>query len=747
MNGEVERKWVTWICCCLALGTLLVYLRTGTFEFTNYDDDRYVSGNPVVQRGLTSGGIGWGLTTGYMGHWIPVTWWSHMATCDLFGLNPGPHHLVNVVLHILASIGLFLVLNRMTGSMWRCAVVAALFAWHPLHIESVAWIAERKDVLSGLFFVLTLWAYDRYARCKEQQDLQAPQAASSRPEFPADAAGQWYWLTVVLFLLGLMSKPMLVTLPFVLLLLDYWPLRRCSFGGGTSRFRQIGGLVGEKLPFFGLSVAVSWVTYLAQKSSGGLNALGPLPAGEHFGGVLISYIWYLKKAIFPLDLAVPYPYPGPPPLWHTAAALLILGLCSILALRLARSRPWVPVGWLWFIGMLVPVIGIVQVGRHTVADRNMYLPLIGLAIMGVWSIADWAGEKRLHQRLALTACAAVLAACLALSSRQVGFWHDSLSLFGHALKVTKDNAIAHYNYAEALHVRGKKEEAMKHYREALQIDPMYVTAHLNLGILEYEAGRIMEATNHLELAVRLRPGYSLAHYKLGQALSDLGRFQEAEAQFALADAAEPGNPLLHTAWGKASLEMGKLDAAAAHLALALRGDQESAEAHLYWGMVLARQGHLDAAADQVSQALRLQPSSALARAQMGLILSQENKPVEAINEYREALRLKPDTAEVLNNLAWLLATSENPEARHGAEAVRCAERACELTRHQQGFFLGTLAAAYAEAGRFADASRIAQQAIQLAEAAGQKDVAARNRELLRLYENGKPCRESPGKGN
>jgi protein O-mannosyl-transferase len=740
IDTESGQRWVRWICLGIILGTLSVYWQAGTFEFINYDDDRYVSANPLVQRGLTSTGIAWGLTTGFMGHWVPVTWWSHMAACDLFGPNPGAHHLINVALHLLTSVLLFLVLNRLTASVWPSAVVAALFAWHPAHVESVAWIAERKDVLSGLCFVLTLGAYARYVGCRLETAHSIPQSSTLESQVSPNARNGWYCVTLVCFILGLMSKPMLVTVPFVMLLLDYWPLRRLELGGA---FRMTGlkDLVREKLPFFGLAAVASWIALLAQKMSGGLNALGPLPFSEHLGTALVSYLWYIVKTLYPADLAVPYPYHGRWPLGQVAGAVLVLVLFLALVLKRGRRQPWAAMGLFWFIGMLVPVIGIVQVGRHTVADRYTYLPLIGLFIAGVWSAAEWVGVSRWRRGLAWVICTTALAGCLAGTWRQLGYWHDSLSLFGHALKVTENNAVAHCSYGQALHVRGRKEEAVNQYREALRINPNFPTALVNVAIIEYETGNLSEASNHLKQAVGLCPGYALAHYKLGQVLAGLRFYEDAEAQFALADVVEPGNALLHTAWGKVSLEQGRLDEAGAHFAVSVRGDPRAAEAHVFWGVALAAQGHLDAAADQVSQALRLEPTSSFAHTQMGLILSQQDRTSEAIREYQEALQLQPDSVEALNNLAWLLATHEDPAVRNGAEAVKYAERACELTKHQQSVLLGTLAAAYAEHGQFAEAIKMAQQAINLAEAAGQKDVASRNRDLLQSYRAGKPCRE------
>jgi tetratricopeptide (TPR) repeat protein len=577
----------------LVVLTLVIYWQVGGHEFINYDDNVYITDNPNVRTGLTLDNIKWAFTTGYAVNWHPLTWLSHMLDVDLFGLNPKGHHLASVFFHAVNTILLFLVLKRMTGGLWQSAVVAALFALHPLHVESVAWASERKDLVSTLFWILTMWAYTIYVERKNVR----------------------YYLLVVLFLaLGLMSKPMLVTLPFVLLLLDVWPLRRFELKGTEDKKRKIRGrsnthlyssanlrLVLEKLPLFGLVVASSAVTYLVQQSVA-------MTFGQQFsftlrlGNAFLSYIDYIRKMFWPSDLALLYVHRAMSPdwqvvmlpQWKVGLAFLVLVLVSVVAIRKVKRYPYLFVGWFWYVGTLVPVIGLIQVGEQALADRYTYVPLIGLFIAIVWGISDIAARRRIGRVPIVAASTFVLVALMILSWKQIGYWQSSVTIFENTIRATEVNPVAHYNLGYALHMQGKLNDAIPQYTEALRIVPFYT-----------------EAFNMLQLALLTQGDKA----KLGEAKSNYG-----------------------TALGK----QGKFAEAAAMLTDALQLNPTIVDAHNNLGIVLAMQGKMDDARAHFTEALRMNSNQATAHYNLGLVLAAQNNLQEAISHYEEALRLKPD---------------------------------------------------------------------------------------------------------
>ncbi|MBW1896674.1 MAG: glycosyltransferase family 39 protein, partial [Deltaproteobacteria bacterium] len=446
----------------LTLLTFLVFWQVTSHEFVIFDDEVYVTQNDEVQKGLSWDGVAWAFTTTHANFWHPLTWLSHMLDCRLFGLNPAGHHLTSLLLHIANTLLLFLVFHRMTGALWPSAFVAALFACHPLHVESVAWVSERKDVLSTLFWMLTLGAYVRYV------------------EHPR---GRAYLLAVVFFSLGLMAKPMLVTLPFVLLLLDYWPLDRLDFGQQSHRPGDQAGHPGypkssffhlllEKVPFLVLSAVSCIVAYTAQAHGGAIKSSGVFSIDVRIANALISYVSYLEKTFWPHHLAVFYPHPGTWPVWQIAGAGLLLVSISALVLLGMRKKPYLTLGWFWYLGTLVPVIGLVQVGIHAMADRYTYVPLIGVFIMIAWGLQDIAKRWRPQRVVLGLSAAAVICAFTISSARQLNHWQNSSTLFQHALNVTEDNYGAHNNLGLALAQRGKLDEAIDHYLRALEIKPV-----------------------------------------------------------------------------------------------------------------------------------------------------------------------------------------------------------------------------------------------------------------------------------
>jgi tetratricopeptide (TPR) repeat protein len=568
------------VCLALALVTLLVFLPARRHGFIGFDDPQYITENRTVQAGLTLGGVEWAFTTWHASNWHPLTWLSHMADCELFGLDPGPHHVVSVLFHTASAVLLLVALFRMTGALWPSALIAALFALHPLRVESVAWAAERKDVLSAFFYMLTLLAYGQYVsrvgyRGSGRQTLHAPRRveAERRPQ----RSTLLYVLSVAFFALGLMAKPMLVTLPFVLLLLDYWPLRR----GGSRR-----AMVFEKGPFFLLAAASCLVTLLAQRAEA-VVALEPYPIGLRLGNAFLSCARYLYKTIWPADLAVLYPLPTRLPATELIASVLLLAAISWYAWRVRQSRPHLLVGWLWFVGMLVPVIGLVQVGGQAMADRYSYLPSIGLWVALVFEARHWIGRLRLGIALPAVASGLALAGCVIVTEIQLAYWKDTESLFTHTIAVTRDNASAHLNLGVAYEAQDRREEALSEYREAVRLNPGLAQGHNNLANLLEAAGKHEEAIVEYQEALRLKPNAELAHLNLGGALAGLGRYEEGMGHYAEAARLDPTDPRPPYLMGKALLRQGRGEEAVARFREALRLDKNHSPSLVLLARVLA----------------------------------------------------------------------------------------------------------------------------------------------------------------
>lgn len=756
------------VCALLALAVLVVYLPVTSFDFINYDDPYYVYDNPQVRGGLTWQGVLWAVTEAHAANWHPLTWLSHMLDCQLFGLNPGWHHLTNVLFHTANSILLFLWLRSLTQAFWRAAFVAALFALHPLHVESVAWISERKDVLSTFFGILSLWAYTNYART--QPASHAQRSASKR---------RCYWLALGLFALGLMSKPMLVTWPCLMLVLDFWPLQRFQSLNLSSQWPVLRRLFLEKLPFFALSASSCVVTVFAQKAGGAVAPLDDIPLGMRTINALVAYAQYLWHLVWPERMAVLYPYTGNWPLMHVAGALTVLLGITALAWWQRRKQPYLLAGWAWYVGTLVPVIGLVQVGNQSMADRYTYIPAIGLFVALAWAGAELASARSAARWPTLAGAAGVLAACIFTSQAQVLHWHNTPTLFHHTLAVTKNNYVAandlgfyyadqrapelakHYyrlalrmnpkyqhaynNLGCALIDEGRLTEAKTNLQAALKLDPLLADAYSNLGTVCFRLGENNEAIDHYREALRLRPNYALAHHNLANVLAAKDQIPEAERHYREALRLNRFSVNAHMDMALMLAKVGRFDEAAAqyHEALALQPD--SRRAHYELGDMLAKQGKLDDAAQQFSELLQLKPEDFLARYRLATVRGAQGRAAEAITLYREVARRQPDFAEALNNLAWLLAAHPDPQIRNGREAVEMAERACRLTESKEPIMIGTLAAAYAEAGRFPEAIATAERARRLAEENHLPGVAAKNLQLLELYRAGQPCRDIPGK--
>jgi protein O-mannosyl-transferase len=614
---KVNRWWLTiGICIALASLTWLVFGQTLWHDFVNYDDPRYVYENTRITSGLSISGIAWAFTHIHSMNWHPLTTISHMLDCQLYGLKAGWHHFTNVLLHTLAAILLFLALRQMTEAAWRSAFVAAIFAIHPLRVESVAWVAERKDVLSGVCFMLTLLAYVYYTR-----------APSLRR----------YLGVALVFVLGLMSKPMLVTLPLVLLVLDYWPLSRIG-GQRSGTGRQLIMPVVEKIPLIALSAVSSFVTLLAQKGAVGWTE--QLPIAARINNAVVSYAAYIWQMFWPVRLAVFYPHPEHRlPLVEIISCLLLLICITAVAVALRKQRPYLITGWLWYLGMLVPVIGLVQVGWQGRADRYTYLPQIGLYIAATWGVADLTAFYK-HQRTILSTAAILVIGSLSLCAWvQTTYWRDSETLFRHALAVTANNDVAENN----------------------------------LGIVFLGQGKVDDAISLLQAAVDLRPDNSPAHENLAKALLQKGQVSDA---------------LIH-----------------------------------------------------YRKLLELQPDNIEVHNIVGTVLTQQGRVGEGVEEWQKVLAIQPDNGNAMSNLAWVFATSPDESLRDGAKAVQLAERALHISARRIPILFRTLAAAYAESGRFSEAIQTAKRGIELANSQGNSGLATELQGNIALYQERQPLRD------
>ena len=668
-NDKTRSEFI--ICLLLVVIILAAFWQLSSHDFLAFDDNGYITQNTHVHEGITWKNIVWTFSSTDFGYWHPLTWMSHMLVFQVFGLKSGMHHLTNLFLHIANTLLLFFVLKRMTGALWQSAFVAAMFAIHPLNVESVAWASERKNVLSTFFWMLTMLTYVRYAE---------------RPGFHR------YLLTLFVFVLGLMAKPVLVTLPFVLLLLDYWPLCRfklirsrdnqdthTSKNTGVQRSHLL-RLVLEKIPFLSLSVVCIYLSSLSIQRFGIVVSTASVPMKLRIANALVSYLSYIKKMVWPHNLAVFYPYPQTFSLWQTVGAGLLLLCISFLVLRAVRPKPYLAVGWLWYLGTLVPAIGLVQAGLWpATADRFAYVPLIGLFMVIAWGVPDLVVRWR-HRKAGLAVIAATLFPFLmATTGLQLRHWQNGVTLFTHNLNVTHNNSLAHYELGNALKQKGKFEKAMFHYSKALQINPNYVEAHNNLGYTLTRQKNYKDAIYHFNKALRIKPKYIEVHNNLGTALAYQGNFKDAVYHF--------------------------------------------------------------------NKALEINPNYAGAYYNLGKIYLNQGKIEKAILLYRKALDLNPDMTEALYNLSWILACHEDEKYRNGEEAVKLAEKLCRITRYNQPLALDALAAAYAETGKFDAAVLTAKKGLKLALLSGPKEMVLGLKKRLHLYSAKRPYRYSLNQKN
>lgn len=665
----------------LIVSCVTVYWQVSHHDFVRYDDNAYITENPNVQVGLTLKGSHWAFTTFHAANWHPVTWLSHMVDCQLFGLKPGMHHVVNLLFHIANTLLLFLVFRRMTGAIWQSLFVAGLFALHPLHVESVAWVAERKDLLSTFFWLLTMYAYIGFV---ERRTLGR------------------YLVIVLPFVLGLMSKPMLVTLPFVLLLMDYWPLGRFRLNQQSlQEFQPTNGrysllsLVWEKVPLLALSTLSSLVTLHAQHASGAVSSLETLSLDVRITNALVSYAKYIGKTICPSHLAAFYPHPDSLPLWQVIGAVLLLGFLSFMVLSKRKRLPFLAVGWFWYIGTLVPVIGLVQVGRQAMADRYTYVPLIGLFIMLAWGITEFMSKWRFRITV-LAFLTGVLFPSLMISTwGQVNHWKDTVALFRHAANATQRNYMAHVNLGTALAEQGDYEEALEHLNKAVQFGPDHPETHFKLANALADRGNLEKAISHYYKAVELKPDHLYAHYNLGVFLTRQDRLKEAFSHYSEALLIKPDSADAHSGLGTVLAKQGNYQEAIHHFREALRItpghkdaeknlkkamafqdhvdesnkpyrrveelEPQSADRHYNSGVTQARQGNLNQALAQFREALRIAPDHAKAHNGAGNVLARQGYYNQAIHHFREALRIAPDYMSAERNLEKALARQRGVE--------------------------------------------------------------------------------------
>ncbi len=588
----------------IGLITLAVYHPATHNNFVDYDDPYYVTQNTHVHDGLTWNSLRWALTSFEAENWHPLTWISHMADARFFQLDPAAHHRTSIWMHALNAALLFLLLNRMTGALWRSALVAALFALHPLNVESVAWVAERKNVLSTLFWILTLWAYVTYSRNSSLRN---------------------YATLVIVFALGLMAKPMLVTLPFVLLLLDYWPLRRLTLGSSPaaealpdrtpdSPPKNISSLLVEKIPLVALALLSSFVTIKAQSAASA--TIQALPLSARVANAVVSYAAYMFRAIWPANLAVLYPHPLSSVLlsWHLPLAIAVMAVCSFLVWRQFKKRPYLLVGWLWFVGTLVPVIGILQVGLQARADRYAYVPLIGLFLVVSWGLAEVVRTLPSLRMPIASLCVLSLLALAVDTRKQISYWHDTATLFSHALEVTKDNYIAHMILAAGLDSTGDHEGALAHYFAGLKIDPKNGSIHYNIGRIKLKQNKPGEAEAYFREALKFPNSPSslaIIHDRLAFVLDRRDQFKEAEAEYKAAIRLHP---------------------------------EESYYSRLNLGVLLARRGRFEDAAEQYLQLIREAPTEASLYFLLGEARQQQGRFSEAADAYRKTLEIQPHYA-------------------------------------------------------------------------------------------------------
>jgi len=714
MKKQSKKRNTVLIYIALAAVTFIAFEQVRQNDFIDYDDDTYITSNPHVQQGITPKSIRWAFTTGYQANWHPLTWLSHMLDCKLFGPKPAGHHMTNLFFHIINTLLLFAILKAITKATWPSVFVAALFAIHPLHVESVAWAAERKDVLSTIFWMLTIAAYIRYANK------------------PAIAR---YLLVALAFALGLMAKPMIVTLPFVLLLLDYWPLNRFRPLQKTDTNYSAARLIAEKIPLFAIAAASSVITFIVQQKEGAVAHTEMFPLSERIANAAVSYISYLTKMLYPNRLGLLYPLSPETlaPYKPILAALILIAITAAI-IYFARKKRYLATGWLWYLGTLVPVIGIVQVGTQSMADRYTYIPLIGIFMIIAWSAAEFTQKfKKTKPLLAIPAVIIILVLTLCTRA-QVKVWNSSISLFEHTIKVTDGNFILHNNLAKAFLARGDIDQAILNCNKAIEIKPDYAEPHCNLAKSLYMQGDLEKAIQLCQLAIELNPDLAVAHYNLANGYREQGKFELAVTHYTKAVELIPDYFEALSNLGLLLRQLGRYDQALIHqqTVINLRPDHI---AYFNLGSTFFSKGDLPQAITNLKQSLQLNPNWPNAHYMIGNVYYVQTQYELAITHWKEAVTLSPKSFTVLKNLTMILATCKNSSLRNPAQAVKYGKQACELTGYRHPEILDALAAAYNAAGDTNQAIKTAERAINLANTANQNELAKKIQTRLNSYKN------------
>ena len=679
-----QRHILFLISVVLAAITFVAYEPVRHNGFVNYDDYDYITGNPNVTGGITRDSVIWAFTKCYAANWHPLTWLSHTLDCQLFGLNPLGHHTINVLIHTANSLLLLWLLWRMTGAMWPSVFAAAVFALHPVQVESVAWASERKTVLSGLFWFLTIAVYIWYTK---------------RPNIGR------YISVFLVYALSIMTKPVVVTLPLVLLLLDYWPLKRLNWGSPPAeKTVSAGRLLMEKVPLLLLSAFLSVMTFIAQQQGGTVATLGNISLVCRIANMFMSYIKYILKMIWPSGLAVPYPYPQTN-LSNAAAVVCVLlfVLITVSSIYIGRRRKYAAVGWLWYVGTLVPMGGLVQVGSQAMADRYMYITMPGLLIIAGWAVKDLIANRPQWRVITAALVAVALPTMVILTRMQVRYWQNDMTLFERTLAVTENNALAENIYGQALSKEGRFSEAESHLSKAIQLCPTSFDTRNKLGMVFLKTGKVNEAIACFNKTLQQKKDSADAYYGLAAASGLQKKYDDAIKYLTTVLKLDPQYPDAHNKMGIALLAMGKPNEAIVHLDEALRINSNQPDVYV----------------------------------NLGLAYSQLGRYAPAVRNWTRAAELKPNSAEILNNLAWLLATASDASVQDANKAIELAQRACELTGNEKAGILDTLAAAYAASGRFEDAARTAQQAINAAKAGGREELAGEIQNRMELYKEGR----------
>lgn len=764
MNSNNNRLLVTGLCVALFALTISAYWSVWENDFVNYDDPDYVLLNDQVKQGLTWNSIKWAYTAGHASNWHPLTWISHMADVSLFGLNPAGHHVINLLFHCANTILLFALIHQITKTLWRSLLVAGLFALHPIHVESVAWIAERKDVLSAFFGILTLIAYAHYA-VKSKAQISKTKA--------------WYVAALVFFALGLLSKPMLVTWPCVMLLLDFWPLQRFDLTPKNTALARVTAnhrILLEKIPFLVLATISCLITLQVQQNA--MSNVSSLPLTDRFGNALLAYQGYLAQTFWPTKFAIFYPHVAPPPQGQVMLALAILMVITVIIIIFAQRFPVGFTGWFWYLGTLVPVIGIVQVGGQAKADRYTYLPLIGIFILFAW-IANLIVTKFPKSKIALPLLMTViLVACAFKTNAQLRHWKNSETLFTQAIKVTNGNYIARaglgiiefrrenyvlaiqhltqalemvppgmianqirYYIGATLQKQGKGLAALPYFEQSPEVGILQAEREYRLALSLIEAGRLDEAEHALNLACAAKPDN--ADFLMGNAalLHRRGKSAEAERVIQSILTKQPDNGLAYSLYAHLLLQANRLTEAETQYDKAVKLLPDDLQLRQGRALNLARLGKYPEAFREFEVCLTRQSRNPEFRANYAAVLIEAGELKRGIEQYEQALKIDPNQLSALNNLSWLLATNPDAQLRNGNRAVELGEQACKLTDWKVPVLMGTLAAAYAEAGRFDDAVATATKARDRALEQNQADVAKHNGELLKKYQSGQPIRD------